>query len=80
MDHLLEWLELLLSIGLLCSIKVLPTFISAKELPWSRGMTAGSSLFVPIGLTSITGIRRWMVRTVRRKESPDDDGDCLSSL
>lgn len=80
MDHLLEWLELLLSIGLLCSIKVLPAFISAKELPWSRGMTAGSSLILPVGLPSITNIQRWIARTVRRRESPDADADCLSSL
>ncbi|MBW5445831.1 hypothetical protein GE107_07130 [Cohnella sp. CFH 77786] len=82
MDQLMDLIvQLLLSAGLVCSIGILTTsFAGEKEILWDHGrVAAGSSSFVPLFLPLLTGIQRWIARTVRRKESSDDDADCPSS-
>mgnify|MGYP001182231526 CR=1 FL=1 len=83
MDQWLDLLvQLLLSVGLACSIGAMAVSFSAvREFPWDRGrMAEDSSLLFSMNPPPFIGIRRWLVRTVRRKESSDDDTDCFSSL
>ncbi|MBB6729899.1 hypothetical protein [Cohnella zeiphila] len=78
MDHLMDYVQLIFSIGLIYSLALLPfSFFIAKERHWSRETV----VVVPVPLTPasparLNGIRRWMVRTVKRREAPDGDADC----
>lgn len=79
MDQLLDLFDLLLSICLIYSVITFTSaFISAKEIPPTHGMAAAApSVAVPIHLPRTARIQRWLVLTIRRKESPDDT-DCPS--
>ncbi|REE83899.1 hypothetical protein A8990_11678 [Paenibacillus taihuensis] len=77
MDQLLDLFDLLLSICLIYSIVTFTSaFISAKEIPSTHGMVAAApSVMLPVNQPRMPNIQRWLVLTIRRKESPDDT-DC----
>ncbi|SEO81296.1 hypothetical protein [Paenibacillus sp. OV219] len=81
MDQFIDLIQLLLSISLIYSIvSFTSAFISAKEIPPNHGMVADApSVAEPINLPRGTNMMRWIVLTIRRKESPDDT-DCPSLI
>jgi len=77
----MDFLQLIFSIGLICSIALLPfSFFCARESHWGGGAAAvGPPAHQPVAPDRLSGIRRWMVRTVKRKEAPDGEADCFLS-
>jgi hypothetical protein len=69
--------QLAFSIGLISSIVFLPfTYFSVQEIRWSHDVAAaGSTLFVSVRQPQPNSIQRWIARTARRKEAPDEDAN-----
>ncbi|WEK54406.1 MAG: hypothetical protein P0Y55_18020 [Candidatus Cohnella colombiensis] len=80
MEHIFDFIQLALSIGLISSILVLPfTYFSTRTIHWNQeDASAGSTLFVSVRQPQLDGIQRWIVRIARRKEAPDEDAHGLS--
>ncbi|GAB2719403.1 hypothetical protein GCM10027018_28710 [Paenibacillus thermoaerophilus] len=80
---LLEWLPVVVSLGLFYSVLLRPL---AVPLPGSRSDGAREAEVRLRQGAAVTGaigphpLRRWITSGARRKESPEDDADCLSSL
>ncbi|MFC5471012.1 hypothetical protein ACFPPD_20190 [Cohnella suwonensis] len=77
MEHIFDFIQLALSIGLISSILVLPfTSFSTRAIRWSHeDAAAGSTLFVSVKQPRFDGIQRWIARIARRKEAPDEDAN-----
>ncbi|MFC7678903.1 hypothetical protein [Paenibacillus sp. GCM10028914] len=67
--------QLIFSIALISSIVLLPfTYFSSQEIHRDHEIaTAGSTWFVAVRLSQPDSIQRWIVRTARRREAPDED-------
>ncbi|WP_239618914.1 hypothetical protein [Cohnella mopanensis] len=80
MEHIFDFVQLALSIGLISSILVLPfTYFSTRVIRWSHEDAAtGSALYVSVRQPQLDGIQRWIARIARRKEAPDEDANSPS--
>jgi hypothetical protein len=57
------------------------TYFSIQEIRWSHDVAAdGSTLFVSVRQPQPNSIQRWIARTARRKEAPDEDANGPSTL
>ncbi|BBI36601.1 hypothetical protein KCTCHS21_60000 [Cohnella abietis] len=77
MEYFFDLVQVALSLGLISSILFLPyTNFSIQDIRWSQDIaTAGSTLFVSDRQPQPNGIQRWIARTTRRKEAPDEDAN-----
>ena len=82
MEQWIDLVQLIFSFGLIYSIALLPfSLFSTEEIQWNHAaIAAGSSIGVPLRPSPLTSIQRWIARTARRKEAPDDDADCDSLI
>ena len=80
MEYIFDFVQLVLSIGLISSILVLPfTYFSTRAIRWSHeDAAAGSTMFVSVRQPQLNGIQRWIARIARRKEEPDEDANSPS--
>ncbi|OAB29250.1 hypothetical protein PMSD_21890 [Paenibacillus macquariensis subsp. defensor] len=67
--------QLAFSIALISSLVLLPfTYFSLQEIHWGHEIAAaGSTWFVAVRLSQPNSIQRWIVRTARRREAPDEE-------
>lgn len=67
--------QLAFSIALIYSLVSFPfAHFSVREIHWDHDIAAaGSTWYVAVRLSQPDGIQRWIVRTARRREAPDEE-------
>lgn len=76
MEHIFDFVQLVLSIGLISSVLILPfDYLSARAVRWSEAVAASSASFVSVRQFQFNSIQRWIARVARRKEAPDEDSN-----
>ncbi|MFB9276925.1 hypothetical protein [Cohnella cellulosilytica] len=80
MEHIFDFVQLVLSIGLISSVLILPfDSLSIRAVRWSDGaVAAGLMSFISVRQLQFNRIQRWIARIARRKEAPDEDAIGLS--
>ncbi|WP_218094571.1 hypothetical protein [Paenibacillus solanacearum] len=77
MELYIDLAQFIFSIGLVMSLAFLPfMLLSAKEPYWNYSDADTSAIsIVPSRLILPKYLHRWISRTIRRKEAPNDDTD-----
>ncbi|KAA1188652.1 hypothetical protein [Paenibacillus sp. B2(2019)] len=67
--------QLVFSIALIYSLVSIPfTYFSTQEIHWGYEIApAGLTWFVAVRLSQPSSIQRWIVRTARRREAPNEE-------
>ncbi|MEK3904865.1 hypothetical protein [Paenibacillus sp. FSL R7-0179] len=68
-------IQLAFSIALIYSVVSIPfTYFSMQEIHWGYELAApGLTWSVAVRLSQPSSIQRWIARTARRREAPDDE-------